>query len=284
MNNCVGSSPNPNLRIAQKRAKVKSSVGLVMALLGMSGEATLAESIGVCARNRTLGRRAGLRRIANGVVLNGAIGDELWLCRSRACPLCCADNAASWGLRASQSVVDALKENPSLKFLALTLKSRFVRLSEIGAAVRDVVRAFSVMKRDKRLRRFVAGYVRVVEVAVSPITLLASVHIHAAFAFLPDYFAGRNYLSKRLWGSLWRSSLGSEYSASVDVRNVLGASGSAVARHVGWWVEYALLGNHFVDVVKIAENDMRSASEAFKAVLEGLKGARLVSSGGVLKS
>lgn len=277
MNNFVGSSPNPNLRIAQKRASVKKSLGLVMALLGISGESTLAAEIGICALNRTLGRRPGLRRW-----LNGARYDELWFCRSRACPLCCADNAASWGVKATQSAVDALAENPSLKFLALTLKAKFIPLSDIGAAVRAVVRAFGVLKRDKRLRRFVAGYVRVVEVAISPITLRAVVHIHAAFAVKAGYFDAKNYLSRDAWALLWRSSLGSEYSCAVDVRRVSGVSGDSVARAVGWWVEYALLGNHFVDVVKIP--NLETAAAAFLAVLAGLKGVRLISSGGVLKS
>ena len=270
-------SPNSKSRIAQKRESIKQGVGLVMALLGMSGESTLAAKIGICAKNRTLGWRKALRRAGN-----GTRGDELWFCRSRACPLCCADNAASWGLKATQSAVDALAENPSLKFLALTLKAKFIPLSDIGSAVRDVVRAFGVLKRDKRLRRFVAGYVRVVEVAISPITLRAVVHIHAAFALKPEYFHWRNRLSKVAWALLWRSSLRSEYFCAVDVRRVSGLSGSSVARAVGWWVEYALLGNHFVDVVKIP--NLETAAAAFLAVLAGLKGVRLISSGGVLKS
>jgi plasmid rolling circle replication initiator protein Rep len=137
-------------------------------------------------------------------------------CRLRYCSVCQWRRSLMWRARFFQAIPTILNNNPTARFLFLTLTVRNCDLSDLRPTLQEMNRAWD---RLTKLSNFPAiGFVRSTEVTRGEDDS-AHPHFHALLMVKKSYF-GRAYITQEEWTALWRSSLRADYDPIVHVTSV----------------------------------------------------------------
>jgi len=138
-------------------------------------------------------------------------------CRVSRCPVCQWRRSLMWRARAIKIIPKVIEENPTARFIFLTLTVRNCPLDELRATLKLMNNAWN--KLCKRKEFPAVGWIKSIEVTRSRDDSVHP-HFHCLLMVSSGYFGGRAYLSQQRWTDLWQSCLGVNYSPRVDVRAI----------------------------------------------------------------
>lgn len=198
-------------------------------------------------------------------------------CRVRVCSMC--NWRRSLKLFSQVSLItDAILREKKARFIFVTLTVKNVQGHELTDTINKMNQAFKYLTSKgqtfapaKNLKKNLLGYMKAEEITYNSKMRTFHPHIHVIFEVKPEYFAGRNYTTKKSWISLWRSALHVDYDPSIDVRNIKGGTAKAVA-------EVAKYPIKLDTVLKI--EDKQHAALALIQLYRAIFGRRLVTFGG----
>lgn len=149
-------------------------------------------------------------------------------CRDRLCPLCTWRRSLKIYAQISR-VMDVLQTQDYV-FLFLTLTIRNRPGGDLPDAVQMLFDGWRQMYHENRIfKKTICGTFRSLEVTRNQDTGEYHPHLHVILAVRPDYFAGRNYLTKARWQAMWRECAGLDYDPQIDIQRIkprAGADGS----------------------------------------------------------
>lgn len=141
-----------------------------------------------------------------------------YLCKSRLCPICSWRRSATRAAEMMKVADELARQRPDLKAAMLTLTVRSCALSELRATIKGMLRGWSLLMHRPRIRRWVIGAARNVEITRNPETGLYHPHIHALLIFNEDYSFASPQLTAHDWVSVWQECLGIDYAPVCDIR------------------------------------------------------------------
>lgn len=199
---------------------------------------------------------------------------QAWFCKNRFCPMCAWRKSLKDSFILSQALNEFKKQYPKarLLFVTLTLNDTGVYDSEsIRERISELKNSVSKMFRDKRIKGYVLGLVKSLELTVkldehSDTGLRFHVHLHLMVGVKSNYFS-KGYLSKMEWVKLWRASVGVNYDPSVNVKAIKPKeTGKAVQELSKYMVKSS-------DYLRGDEKDTKT----LEILMTGLKGVQSVS-------
>jgi plasmid rolling circle replication initiator protein Rep len=197
-------------------------------------------------------------------------------CRCRHCPVCQWRRSLMWRARFFNVLPAILADNPSARFVFLTLTVRNCELEQLRETLAWMNEAW---KRLSHRKAFPAiGWVKSVEVTRS-LDGTAHPHFHAVLMVKPSYFT-HGYLSQAKWTEIWQSCLRVDYTPVLDIKTVKLPKG-ATAGEVEHGLAVALL-----ETLKysIKEADLISDAEWLRQLTIQLHKTRSVAVGGIFKN
>lgn len=192
-------------------------------------------------------------------------------CRVRLCPICQWRRSLSWRARLFQKLPFLLDENPSLRFLFLTLTIQNCEIDELSKTLKAMNDGFARLRRLEKFKKVVQGFIRATEVTRSA-DGKAHPHFHCIIAVKSHYFTSRNYLKTEHWAELWKQSLRISYVPVVDVRKI---------RQKGSEIESKAIIETLKYTTKV--EDLLADKEWFLKLTDQLFKKRFIATGGVLK-
>ena len=193
---------------------------------------------------------------------------ELHSCKARSCVLCQWRRSLIYKARFSMNIVDVIQNNPTARFIFLTLTVRNCELSEIRSTLSDMSKAFNRLTKSDYFKD-VLGYIRNVEMTRSENDTVHP-HYHVLLMVKPTYFNKGHYLTQNDWALAWKHFLKLDYTPITDIRLVRDKSKR-------------------LDVVKelfkytVKETDIKK-DNWYKILMDSLHHIRAISSGGTLKN
>ena len=140
-------------------------------------------------------------------------------CRNRFCATCQWLKSRKL-FRESMTIGEhILTDDPSLRFLFLTLTVPNLPLSELGNGTTDMMEAWKRLTQRRRVQSILLGFHRSLEVTYNPQTYTYHPHFHALLVVPSGYF-GKNYINQSEWLTLWREATRNKSITQVDVRAV----------------------------------------------------------------
>lgn len=143
---------------------------------------------------------------------------EAHFCRVRHCPVCQWRRSLMWQARFYQSLPDLVAENPSARWIFLTLTVRNCKITELRQTIQHMNQSWQRLIKRKEFKP-VRGWVRTTEVTRGK-DGSAHPHFHALMMVPPSMLSGRNYVTQSEWVGLWASCARLDYSPNIDVRVV----------------------------------------------------------------
>lgn len=198
-------------------------------------------------------------------------------CRDRLCPLC------AWRLSVERTrnmmlTLDYLAgQRVPLNSALLTLTMRNCQLGQLRSSIDQLLSAWHLLTRRRKVSRHVLGYCRSLEVSRGRDGTSLHPHMHVLL-FLPEGYAAD--IHQREWCAMWQQSLGVDYTPVVDIRKTYAqqqAAGSAQ-----WQAALASSIEALKYAVKPSLLEGASPQELI-GMLQGMHGVRLVSYGGIIK-
>lgn len=207
--------------------------------------------------------------------------NRAYFCKNRLCPAC--NKRKAWKRTGEiSSVLDkAIQENPTGRFIFLTLTVENAYTAEqLAREIKEINSAFSKMIRYKKISKNLLGYIRATEVTVNHENKQAGKyhhHIHAIMFFKATYFSKDNYITQAEYTELWQKALRSETPNIVNVKIIKpdadGNYTSAAMETGKYTVKDAdyMTGRYLADLETVSD------------LSEALKGTRDISYGGILR-
>ena len=192
---------------------------------------------------------------------------ELHCCKARACVLCAWRRSLLYKARFSMNILDVIEQNPTAKFIFLTLTVRNCELSEIRATLSDMSKAFNRLTKSEYFRD-VLGYIRNMEITRGDNDTVHP-HYHCLLMVKETYFNSGHYINQNSWAHAWQHFMKLDYVPVTDIRLVRDKSKR-------------------LDVVKelfkytVKETDIQK-DNWYKILMDSLHHIRAISSGGTLK-
>lgn len=148
-------------------------------------------------------------------------------CRFRTCPMC------GWRRRMKlYSQVTAITDSimarqDGTRFIFLTLTIQNVEGKELKRAIDKLNKGWKYLTSKaqkfapaKKLQENLLGYMKAIEITYNQKQDTYHPHIHAVLEVEADYFASRNYISRRAWAETWQKAIKVDYVPSVDVKAI----------------------------------------------------------------
>lgn len=202
---------------------------------------------------------------------------QAWFCKERLCPMCGWRKSLKNAHQVDQVASALLGEQPTVRFLFLTLTCKNVVGSELRETLKMLSESFKRFIKIKALSKFFVGYYKSVEITQTNADGTYHPHMHVLFAVKSTYFKTKeNYLDHSEWTILWKQSLRVDYTPIVQVQAVK--------------QKKSQLSDAVREVAKYAtkSSDILSGSEAQQSIkletlTDALSGLRLSSYGGRMK-
>lgn len=145
---------------------------------------------------------------------------KAFFCKDRFCALCQWRRLLKVTFQMKRTIEKSLIENPTSRFLFLTLTVKDVKGNEIRDSIKKMNRAFTRMMSWKNLKSVVIGFVRSTEITVNRETMMYHPHLHVLLQVKSSYFKGGNYLSHNDWCNLWGKAMKLDYKPLVSVSTI----------------------------------------------------------------
>ena len=202
-----------------------------------------------------------------------------FFCKDRFCALCQWRRLLKVTFQMTRTIEKSLIENPSSRFLFLTLTIKDVKGDEIRDSIKAMNEAFSRMMKWKRLKPLVIGFVRSTEITVNRDTMMYHPHLHVLLQVKSSYFKGGNYLSHDEWCSLWAKAMKLNYTPLVSISTIKPkkAGDDSIMSAV------AEVGKYTVKPTTYLSTDKQCDVQIIKTLREQMSHLRMVSYGLELK-
>lgn len=192
---------------------------------------------------------------------------ELHCCKVRSCVLCQWRRSLLYKARFSMNIIDIIQNNPTAKFIFLTLTVKNCEISEIRSTLSSMSKAFNRLTKSDYFKD-VLGYIRNMEITRGENDTVHP-HYHVLLMVKETYFNTGHYINQNSWALAWKHFMKLDYVPITDIRLVRDKSKR-------------------LDVVKelfkytVKETDIKKDSW-YKLLMDSLHHVRAISSGGILK-
>ncbi len=156
-------------------------------------------------------------------------------CRVRVCPMCNWRRSLKLFAQVS-AITDLIMQEKKARFIFLTLTVQNVQGYELADTIDKINKGWKYITSKgqtfalaKRLKKNLMGYMKAEEITFNETENTFHPHIHAILELKPEYFAGRNYITKKEWTNLWRSAMKVDYDPIVYVETIKGRTAKAIA-------------------------------------------------------
>jgi plasmid rolling circle replication initiator protein Rep len=202
-----------------------------------------------------------------------------WFCRVRTCPVCQWRRSLMWRARTIKILPKVVEDNPSHRFIFLTLTVRNCELVNLRETVDQMAAAWSRMTKRKVWPAH--GWIRSLEVTRSK-DGTAHPHFHCLLMVPAGYFKTGKYLSQQKWTDLWQSCMRINYPPVVHIQAVKQKVGTnqTIVEAILETIKYTVKPDDLVGSGKeVTEQDRNWLVE----LTNQLHRVRALATGGVLK-
>lgn len=184
-----------------------------------------------------------------------------------------------WRARTIKILPKVVEDNPTHRFIFLTLTVRNCELSDLRATVTEMAAGWSRMTKRKNWPAH--GWIRSLEVTRSK-DGTAHPHFHCLLMVPAGYFKSGKYLSQEKWTDLWRSCMRLDYKPVVDVRAVKQQKGTnqTIVEAILETIKYTVKPD---DLVGDGKQPSEQDSEWLVELTTQLHKVRALATGGILK-
>ena len=225
-------------------------------------------------------------------------------CKDRLCTTCQWRKSMRQYHTSLELAQEALRRNPTLKFVFLTLTVPNVALRDLSGAIDDLFESWRRVYQRKEVKSVVKGYLRALEVTYNHERNDWHPHIHAVLAVPSSYFKGGSYISRGRWLELWQEATRMPQITQVDVRRIKTKRkgvdplevGFAEASKYGvkpWSTKRRVSVNRLLKELYIDREDLKGhawlrltrekTAEVVEQLREALEHRRLVQTGGIFR-
>jgi plasmid rolling circle replication initiator protein Rep len=186
-----------------------------------------------------------------------------------------------WIARFHQAMPKILEDNPTARFLFLTLTAKNCELSDLRAQLDHMNKSWTRLSQRKAFPAL--GWVKSVEVTRGK-DGLAHPHFHALLMVNEGYFK-RGYVSQAKWTELWQASLRVDYTPIVNVKAIRPKKGKASLGSEVMDMQQAMM-----DAVRetlkysVKPSDLVDNQDWLIELTRQLQNTRAVAVGGLLKT
>lgn len=140
----------------------------------------------------------------------------------------------------TKTIQQALVENPSGRFLFITLTVKNCEGNDLKSTVGEINRAIRKLFMRKDIKKNLLGYVKAIEVTVNSDKETYHPHAHILVMVKSTYFKNSdNYLTHKQWQEMWQRAMKVDYEPMISVEAIknrgnkdsLNASVSEVAKY-----------------------------------------------------
>jgi len=146
---------------------------------------------------------------------------EARFCRINVCPICHWRWALKWRYYLNSAIDQILMQNPSYRFIFLTLTVRNCDVSELSSTLEWMSRSWDRMMKLTELKcnSAIKGIFKTLEISRSK-SGQSHPHYHCLICVSSSYFKSGYYLTFKDYQRLWRNSLQIDYDPSIFVNAV----------------------------------------------------------------
>ena len=212
-----------------------------------------------------------------------------FFCKNKFCPVCARRRSKLLAYQTSRVVDRILAEEPTARFLFLTLTTKNVTGSEVSSEVdrycESIRRIFNNGKGSlsglaKKFREQVLGTVRHIEATFNlerePYGQGYHIHAHLLIAVKASYFLPQNYIVHKDFVALWREAARLDYNPRVDIRTIKG-HGKSLKKAI---IEVSKYPTKPANILNLPEE---KATEVLINLQHGLYNRRLVTFTGLFR-
>jgi len=204
-------------------------------------------------------------------------------CKVRLCPMCVWRREKKIFGQVSK-VMDKSLNDKEYRFIFLTLTCQNIEGSELSNTLDKLFHSYKKMFERKSIKKAIKGWFRALEVThnlddSSKDYDTYHPHFHVILMVNKSYFNKADlYLSQFDWTSLWKESLGVEYTPIVHVTAFKTGTKKQVAKSVSESAKYTVKDNDY-----LLPNDDEMTDSAVMILDDALANRRLVAFGGELR-
>ena len=207
---------------------------------------------------------------------------ENFRCHSRFCPECSNIRSKKTYRKVLALTKKIQEKNKTVRFFFITLGTLPVhreRLGEhykkISLACTDLLAGSRQLKQTKLIKKYMLGYIKMIEVKYNSTDNTFNVHVHAIIAVKSTYKKSKCYINITQWKKIWQGLLKVEYIPDVKQTEIKEDFTESVATIAGYGTKgiYLTIVNHYDD-----EN-----IKDMKVFMQVIKKKRLISYGGIFR-
>lgn len=144
---------------------------------------------------------------------------RVWFCKDRMCPMCQKRRSLVVFHQVKNVCSEIIKDNPTYKFLLLTLTVPNVTIEDLPTKISEMSKAWKKMTLRKEFKKGVKGWFRTLEVTTNHERGDYHPHYHVLLCVQSNYFS-KNYINQERWLELWQESMKDFSITQVDVRRI----------------------------------------------------------------
>ena len=145
-------------------------------------------------------------------------------CKDRLCSACQWRRSLKEFAVALKIAHTALDENPTLRFLFLTLTVPNVSMEKLPEALTLITESWHRLSMRTEVKQAVKGFHRAIEITYNSKNNTYHPHVHVVLAVPSHYFKTSIYIKRDRWLELWRESTRIPRITQVDIRAIKNTS------------------------------------------------------------
>lgn len=144
---------------------------------------------------------------------------KAFFCRDRMCPSCQKRRSLMIFHQVKSVCISIQKEQPTIKYLMLTLTVPNVKASELKETISHMMKSWGKLIKRKEFKTSIKGWFRALEITYNGERDDYHPHFHILLSVNSGYFK-KNYITQNRWLELWQESTKNFNITQVDVRRV----------------------------------------------------------------
>lgn len=209
---------------------------------------------------------------------------RVWFCKDRMCPMCQKRRSLVVFHQVKNVCTAIIKDNPTYKFLLLTLTVPNISIEDLPGKISDMSKAWKKLTLRKEFKQSIKGWFRTLEVTTNHERGDYHPHYHVLLCVPSGYFK-KTYIKQERWLELWQESMKDFSITQVDVRAVKAnpkkKGSDAIASAAAEVGKYATKPSDYL--LKIPSKERYLAIEkTVQDLAEGIAKRKLVAFGGVM--
>ena len=188
-------------------------------------------------------------------------------CKNRLCPVCNRRYSAQKWLK-MKNITEKIKIEfkPVFAFLTVTVKN--VTSAALNSEISKLMKSIDRMHKTALWKNNVLGFFRSLEITYNADTNTYHPHYHYVLA-LHEHYTG-NMVSTYEWRKLWERSARLDYTSQINIQLINEDLDGGIAEVAKYAVKISSVIKH--------------GKEPLKTIIQAIKGRRLISYGGVMKT